>query len=97
MSQRILIILSMFIAATLFVGCVSDHSATTEPKTAFTVEENRGEYLYNRRCILCHAAHSPGRFSDAEWIDIMEDMAREAKLSASDKNAVIAYVLAANQ
>ena len=52
-----------------------------------------GRLLYLTRCTACHAPEPVGDYSAAEWRLIIPDMAIESKLTASQQEAVLNYVL----
>ena len=52
-----------------------------------------GRRLYLTRCTACHAPEPLGDYSAAEWRSIIPDMAIESKLTASQQEAVLNYVL----
>jgi mono/diheme cytochrome c family protein len=54
-----------------------------------------GRRLYTGRCTTCHSIDPVTKHSVDRWRAIIDEMAGEAKLSASEKSAVLAYVLAA--
>jgi hypothetical protein len=54
-----------------------------------------GHSLYTESaCISCHAAQNIYAHGVAQWKDIIEDMARKARISDAQKDAVYKYVLA---
>jgi mono/diheme cytochrome c family protein len=54
-----------------------------------------GRRLYTGRCAVCHSIDPVTKHSVDRWRAIIDEMADEAELSASEKSAVLAYVLAA--
>jgi mono/diheme cytochrome c family protein len=53
-----------------------------------------GHSLYTGVCTNCHGAKNIYRPSDSEWPHIIDDMARKAKITDSQKDAVSKYVFA---
>ena len=46
------------------------------------------------KCINCHGASNIYKYSEAQWKDIIDDMAIKANISNAEKDAVYKYVLA---
>lgn len=61
-----------------------------------TMEQLQSGYeLYNQgACINCHSAKDIQRFETAEWKEIIDDMAKKAKITPVQKDEVYKYVLA---
>lgn len=56
---------------------------------------NEGHTIYTQgACINCHGAKNIYKRGEAQWKDIIEDMAHKAKISDEQKDAVYKYVLA---
>jgi len=54
----------------------------------------QGYDLYtNGACINCHSANNIYNYSEAQWKDLVENMADKARISDSEKDAVYKYVL----
>ncbi len=54
-----------------------------------------GYALYTKgACINCHEAQSIYSYEEWKWIGIIDDMARKANISDTEKDAVTKYVLA---
>jgi hypothetical protein len=58
-----------------------------------TLQEGRN--LFVGRCIECHTLPIVTRYSSAEWPRLVEEMAERANLKPAQRNAVLAYILAA--
>lgn len=55
----------------------------------------QGHQIYTAgKCINCHGAKNIYKRDEAQWKDIMDDMAQRAQLSDADKDAVYKYILA---
>lgn len=65
-------------------------SAGTSPATL-----EAGRRLYVGRCASCHSIDPVSKYSAARWREIIADMAHRSKLTATENEAVLAYVLAA--
>lgn len=61
-----------------------------------TLEQlQEGHTIYTTgACIKCHGAKNIYKREEAKWKDIIEDMAKKAKISDVQKDAVYKYVLA---
>ena len=53
-----------------------------------------GYKLYTGTCTNCHGVKSIYRISEERWPKVIDDMSREAKLSATEKDALTKYVFA---
>lgn len=53
-----------------------------------------GYKLYTGDCTKCHMAFSIYRIEEQHWKGLIDDMARRAEMTASQKDAVYKYVLA---
>jgi hypothetical protein len=54
-----------------------------------------GHAIYTQgACIGCHSAQNIYRYGEAQWKDIMDDMAQKARITDPQKDAVYKYVLA---
>jgi len=93
---------AVFAFGALLGGCVSveqiappvsPRMAAIGGTSAATLES--GRRLYTGRCATCHSIDPVAKHSPDRWRAIIDDMADEAELSASEKSAVLAYVLAA--
>lgn len=51
-----------------------------------------GKSLYERKCGICHALHSPSSYNYARWKEIMSIMKERAQLTKSENNLVMAYL-----
>jgi hypothetical protein len=55
----------------------------------------RGRNLFVHRCIECHTLPPIWKYSNEDWPKIVDDMSHRANLKPQDRDAVIAYTLAA--
>lgn len=54
-----------------------------------------GRALFVSRCIECHTLPSVASHTAGEWPRLIDEMAGRASLEPSERNAVLAYILAA--
>jgi mono/diheme cytochrome c family protein len=54
-----------------------------------------GRRLFVSRCIECHTLPSVASHTAAEWPRLIDEMAGRANLKPAERNAVLAYILAA--
>ncbi len=55
---------------------------------------NEGYTIYTGACTKCHGTKSIYRISETSWPSIINDMSYEAKLTATEKDALTKYVFA---
>ena len=55
---------------------------------------NAGHDLYFGTCTGCHKAKTITKFPTESWPSIVDDMARKARISDTEKQAVLQYVTA---
>ena len=60
-----------------------------------TLEE--GRRLYTGRCAACHSVDPVTKHSPQQWHTIVDEMTPKAKLTPTEKSAVLAYIMAARQ
>jgi hypothetical protein len=61
-------------------------------------ELDRGYLLHQQNCAKCHAFENPAKYTPEDLAQrIMPMMARKAKLSPVDEQAVLKYLLAARK
>lgn len=66
-------------------------------KAGITLNEmGEGYWVFNRKCLECHAAQIPTGSLEGQWHPVMADMSGNAGLSLSEEAAVLKYVRAAN-
>lgn len=54
-----------------------------------------GRTLFASRCIECHALPAVTAHNASEWPRLIDEMAERASLKLTEREAVLAYVLAA--
>jgi mono/diheme cytochrome c family protein len=87
----------------LFAGCagpnppnVTPRMVAASPGGSVTVAQlQHGRSLFASRCIECHTLPALTDHSASEWPHIIDEMAGRANLKASEREEVLAYVLAA--
>jgi len=53
-----------------------------------------GQNTYNMKCNTCHGLKVTTDYTDLRWVQVMQVMARNAKLTETEKSNVLAYVRA---
>jgi mono/diheme cytochrome c family protein len=93
---------AVFAFGAILGGCVSTEQLAppVSPRMAAaggasTAALESGRRIYTGRCAACHSIDPVAKHSPDRWRAIIDDMADEAELSAAEKSAVLAYVLAA--
>jgi mono/diheme cytochrome c family protein len=56
-----------------------------------------GRTLFVSRCIECHTLPSVAEHAAAQWPRLIDEMAGRANLKPAERNAVLAYILAAQK
>jgi hypothetical protein len=62
-----------------------------------SVQLERGRILLTTRCVTCHAVRDPGSYTPKDWAYYLDVMGPRAQLTASERQAVERYVLAARE
>ena len=69
----------------------------TAAKTRFpdvTMETIKGGHsIYYGACTNCHGPKDINNWNEKEWVGILDEMAKKAKLTAPEKDAVWKYVM----
>ena len=87
----------------LVAGCastmpppVTPEMAARNPSKKLTVEQlEHGRRLFASRCIECHTLPPVNAHAESEWPGLIGWMAKRASLKPDEREAVIAYILAA--
>ena len=89
----------LLLACLAFVGCETANYAplVTTRRQAETTKLERGRQLFVRRCIECHTLPAIWKYSRDDWPKIVNDMSHRASLKPEERDAVIAYILAARK
>jgi len=56
---------------------------------------DRGRKLFVHRCIECHTLPPIWKYTREDWPQIVNDMSHQASLKPEEREAIIAYILAA--
>ena len=70
-----------------------DAAKTKYPDATLDVLKKGHDVYYGDACTRCHGAKKITNFSGEELPGIIENMARKAKISAEEKDAVLKYVI----
>ncbi len=86
-------------------GCETDYTppvVKAQPQTrnrkakpVDVVQLQEGRRLYGYRCIECHTLPPIWHYSDNEWPKIVDSMAHRAALKPAERDAIVAYIIAA--
>ena len=90
----------------IFAGCealnnypppVTPNMASVGKRSGATMEKlEHGRTLFAGRCIECHVLPAIAHYPAEKWPRIVDWMGERAALKPADREAVIAYVLAAH-
>ena len=70
-------------------------SVVNETSTASSqYNEQEAAMLYTNKCGTCHALQAREKYTAKQWERIVPDMAKKAKLDASQEAQILTYVLA---
>lgn len=58
-------------------------------------ELQNGRILFGSRCIECHTLPPVWHYTNQEWPRIIDSMAERAQLKSEERDAMVAYILAA--
>jgi mono/diheme cytochrome c family protein len=82
----------------IFVGCETANYAPPVRSTSKDFSQlERGRTLFVHRCIECHTLPAIWKYSRDDWPKIVNDMSHRASLKPADREAVVAYILAARK
>jgi mono/diheme cytochrome c family protein len=93
---------ALALTSVALVGCVTIKETVPPVATLAVRGKNTGQLetgrsLYLQKCAGCHVAATVREHPASDWPDIIGIMSKKAKLSPADKQAVLAYVLAASR
>jgi cytochrome c5 len=80
----------------LFYACSPKVSQPEAPKTieaTLSPELVQGKVLYENNCAKCHDLFNPKSFSAEQWIPIMLNMQKKAKISDEEREMIYAYLI----
>ena len=96
--------LSILCAVCLLVGCQLTNNAPPPVTPAMTnagrdhadlATLKEGRRLFVSRCIECHTLPPFWHYRAKDWPGIVDSMAHRANLKRNERDAIVAYVLAA--
>ena len=90
----------LILVALVFVGCETSNYApqiTSGKRNVDLLKLERGRQLFVHRCIECHTLPPTWKYSNEDWPKIVNDMSHRASLKPADREAVVAYILAARK
>jgi hypothetical protein len=74
---------------------VTREMARTSSNKRVTVQQlETGRRLFVSRCIECHTLPVASHFTDADWPCIVYEMGNRAALNPTERESVLAYILA---
>jgi len=89
--------LSFLVASIIILGACTPKTTEVvvkEEKSEFpSTEIAEGSSLYTDHCGKCHKLKTVTDFTQEEWKKIVPDMAKKAKLDATQENKILLYVL----
>jgi hypothetical protein len=69
-------------------------NAQTHWKGTGLVQLTQGYAIFSDKCTDCHGLKKPQKWTEDEWLTIMQKMGRKAKLDSAQYNLVLHYILA---
>lgn len=95
---------SLAVAAALLLGCAVAPLPSPTAADAEWAEArwpghdlaalDRGRDLFVRKCAACHSLPAPAAVPADRWPAVIEDMGREARLGAAEREAILRFLLA---
>jgi len=105
MCRKTIVRPAFFLALVAFVSCeTANYVPMVTPQMTATSRGKRGpdlstletgRTLFVRRCIECHTLPPIWKYSHEDWPKVVDDMAHRASLKPRERDAVVAYILAA--
>jgi mono/diheme cytochrome c family protein len=92
----------LLLACLIFAGCETANYAPMITSTSRKQDVDlpklaRGRTLFVHRCIECHTLPPIWKYSREDWPNIVNDMSHRASLKPEERDAVVAYILAARK
>jgi hypothetical protein len=97
--------LAIFLAFVFLFGCESTNyvppvtpqmaTASLRRQDVDLLKLREGRTLFVHRCIECHTLPAIWRYSAQDWPGIVNSMSHRASLKPAERDAIIAYILAA--
>jgi hypothetical protein len=69
-------------------------STSRTKQNADAMRLDRGRNLFVHRCIECHTLPAMWKYSREDWPKIVNDMSHRASLKPTERDAIVAYILA---
>lgn len=91
-----------FSAIALLVACSPKTTEVIEKVETLETEKTNdfpngeiaeGDYLFSEHCGKCHDLPKAAKYTETNWRKIVPEMAKEAKLDATQENKILQYVL----
>ena len=82
-----------FSSSILIVVLLSACSGSSNHSPAGTTKFPEGKDLYVSKCTACHKAYEPQLHTKDEWQKILDEMGRKAKLSDTEKQLILNYLI----
>jgi len=95
--------LAMLVAFVFLIGCETSNYAPRVTSTSAAKRNidqttlDRGRNLFVHRCIECHTLPAVWKYSRDDWPKIVNDMSHRASLKPPERDAIVAYILAARK
>ena len=100
--KKVIGYLLLVISGCLVASCYSSHFVIDESDLSKAqakypgITQNdliAGRKLYIANCSTCHNLHQPTEFTEAKWLELVPDMAKEAKLSDAEAKLIEQFVI----
>ena len=92
---------TLLLACLIFTGCETANYAPlltrSSRRDVDLTKLNRGRNLFVHRCIECHTLPPIWKYSPEDWPKIVNDMSHRASLKPAERDAIVAYILAARK
>jgi len=82
------------VVVALGVACLASACTGGKPRAPMS----SGERLYLAKCTACHSAYEPAAYSQKQWIDNVDEMTAQKKvtLSPEERAEILAYLSGSN-
>lgn len=87
----------IMLVAIVLAGCAKglNPNNTAKVEAAFAkYEDSEGKAIFREKCAKCHGYMLPETRTAEKWPNILDRMAKKAKLTDEQKEAVVAFVTA---